>query len=474
MASIYTNTTSVQNAFHIEFNKPLDDRMSHESVDSFLISKSNPTACPLYKKAYVGMPVSVLNADRTAALLYVCKDATPYIFQGAGKPGAADVTAETISKYWTLMSGGEYKLVKLSQANNGMLATYKMQYKAPGKDTFSDISGADSIDIPKDYLLKEVHLCKASYNGSKYTETSKPSSSSWNTDNNDVYIHFIWFTKDGGSEKTSETYLKVSDVINVDVTEINAHIDASIAAVNKHIDNSYVSLNSSVASHINASVNAINTHIDASIAAVNRHIDSSYVSLNSSIASHIDASVNAIKTQITTSLNTLTAKIDASWVAVNNHIDSSYVSLNSSVASHIDASVNAINTRIDSSLATLNSAIDASWAAINSSFVTLDSSFIEVAQYVDSSIKTMSAHIEQYDAVHAAAFTDLDTRVLANKNAIGKLDSSVKSIDSSVKETDLVYAAALADFKKQFDASIGDLVRRVAALEAAAAASTSA
>ena len=125
-STIYTNTTSLQNAFHIEFNKPLDDRMSHESVDSFLISKNNPTACPLYKKAYVGMPVSVLNEDRTTALLYVCKDATPYIFQGDGKQGAADVTAETIGNYWTLMSGGEYKLVKLSTANDGMLATYKM------------------------------------------------------------------------------------------------------------------------------------------------------------------------------------------------------------------------------------------------------------------------------------------------------------------------------------------------------------
>ena len=387
MSAIYTNTTSLQNAFHIEFNKPLDDRLSHNSVESFLISKSNPTACPLYKKAYVGMPVSVLNADRTAALLYVCKDATPYIFQGAGKPGAADVTAETIGNYWTLMSGGEYKLVKASTANDGMLATYKMQYKAPGQNTFSDIVGAASIDIPKDYLLKEVHLCKASYNGSKYTETSKQGSSTWNTDNNDVYIHFIWNTKDGNANKpTSETYLKVSDVINVDVTEINAHIDASIGKVYEYID----------------------------------------------------GSVNAIKTQITSSLTTLNAKIDASWVAINDYVDSTYVALDASVASHIDASLAAINTRIDSSYESLNS------------------SFVEVAQYVDSSIKTMSAHIEQYDAVHAAAFTDLDTRVLANKNAIGKLDSSVKSIDSSVKETDLVYAAALAD-----------LERRVAALEAA-------
>lgn len=382
MASIYTNTTSLQNAFHIEFNKPLDDRLSHNSVESFLISKNNPTACPLYKKAYVGMPVSVLNADRTAALLYVCKDATPYIYQGNGKPGAADVTAETIGNYWTLMSGGEYKLVKASTANSGMLATYKMQYKAPGQNTFSDIVGAASIDIPKDYLLKEVHLCKASYNGSKYTETSKQGSSTWNTDNNDVYIHFIWFTKDGGSEKTSETYLRVSDVINVDVTEINAHIDASIAEVNRYTDNSYANLNSSV-------------------------------------ASHIDSSVNAIKTQIASSLAALNSSIDASWVAINNHIDSSYVSLNSSVASHIDASVNAINTRIDSSLATLNSAIDSSWVAINTRIdnsydslnssvaLHIDSSVNAINTHVNSSVNAINAHIEEYDAVHAGAFTDL-------------------------------------------------------------------
>ena len=433
MASIYTNTTSLQNAFHIEFNKPLDDRMSHESVESFLISKNNPTACPLYKKAYVGMPVSVLNEDRTAALLYVCKDATPYIFQGDGKPGAADVTAETIGNYWTLMSGGEYKLVKLSTANDGMLATYKMQYKAPGKDTFSDISGADSIDIPKDYLLKEVHLCKASYNSGVYTETSKQGSSSWNTDNNDVYIHFIWFTKDGGTEKTSETYLRVSDVINVDVTEINAHIDASIAAVN-------------------------------------RHIDSSYVSLNSSVASHIDASVNAINTQIASSLAALNSSIDASWVAINNYIDSTYVTLNSSVASHIDASVNAINTRIDSSLATLNSAIDASWAAINSSFLTLNSSMAEVTQYVDSSIKTMSAHIEEYDQVHAAAFNDLDIRVTANKNAITDIDSSVKTIDSHIEEYDAAHAGAFTDVDRRMREIVTRLdaiERRLTALESA-------
>ena len=383
MASIYTNTTSLQNAFHIEFNKPLDDRMSHESVDSFLISKNNPTACPLYKKAYVGMPVSVLNEDRTAALLYVCKDATPYIFQGNGKPGAADVTAETIGNYWTLMSGGEYKLVKLSTANDGMLATYKMQYKAPGKDTFSDISGAASIDIPKDYLLKEVHLCKASYSGGVYRETSKPSSSSWNTDKNDVYIHFIWFTKDGGTEKTSETYLRVSDVINVDVTNINS-----------------------------------------SIAAINRHIDSSYVSLNSSVASHIDASVNAINTQIASSLAELNSSIDASWVAINNYIDSTYVTLNSSVASHIDASVNAINTRIDSSWVAINTHIDSSYESLNSSLA-------EVTQYVDSSVKTIDSHIEEYDAAHAGAFTDFDRRMREIVTRLDVIERRLAALESA-------------------------------------------
>ena len=305
MASIYTNTTSLQNAFHIEFNKPLDDRMSHESVESFLINKTNPTACPLYKKAYVGMPVSVLSADRSAALLYICKDATPYIFQGDGKPGAADVTTETIGNYWTQMSGGEYKLVKLSTANDGMLATYKMQYKAPGKDSFADLVGGASIDIPKDYLLKEVHLCKASYSNGKYTETHKQGDSGFDDDTNTLCVHFVWNTKDGTGEQ-SETYIPVKSIIDVDallehidssVKAINAHIDASLNAINTRIDSSYVSLNSSIASHIDASVNAINTHIDASIAEVNTHIDGSLNAINTRIDT-LDSSINAIDSSI--------------------------------------------------------------------------------------------------------------------------------------------------------------------------------
>ena len=157
-----------------------------------------------------------------------------------------------------------------------------MEYEAPGASDYTPLNDC-IINIPKDYVVKEVHLCKAEFDGSVYTETSQEGDADWDDDENDVYIHFIWQTKDSAA-KRSETYLRVSDVINVDVTEINAHIDASIAevnrnilssvkAINDHIDSSYVSLNSSIASHIDASVNAIN-----------KHIDSSYVSLNSSIA----------------------------------------------------------------------------------------------------------------------------------------------------------------------------------------------
>ena len=112
----------------------------------------------------------------------------------------------------------------------------------------------------------------------------------------------------------------------------------------------------------------------------------------------------------------------------------------------------AINTRIDSSYESLNS------------------SFVEVAQYVDSSIKTMSAHIEQYDAVHAAAFNDLDIRVTANRNAITEIDSSIDTINSSINaiNSSIDYIdSSISEMDEVRAAAIVDLARRVAALEAA-------
>ena len=382
MNSLYTNATPLNGGFNIAFNKPLDDRIAQQGVSSLYINKTNPTDCPLYGKVYNEMVVAVYVGGEV--VLYACKDASPYEDTGAGNPSKLTINADNLSTYWTQMSGGQYRLNKLASAVGDNLASYQMEYKAPGASAFTPLNDC-TINIPKDYVVKEVHLCKATFDGSEYTETSEQGDGGWDDDDNDVYIHFIWQTKDSAA-KRSETYLRVSDVINVDVTEINEHIDASIAEVNKHIDSSWVSLNNK---------------IDASWVSLNNHIDSSYVSLNSSVASHIDASVKAINNHIDASwvaLNThidsswvsLNSKIDASWVSLNNHIDSSYASLNSSVASHIDASVKAINAHIDSSWVALNTHIDASVKAINNH---IDASVKSINTHIDSSVKSINASI---------------------------------------------------------------------------------
>lgn len=411
MNSLYTNATPLNSGFHIDFNKPLDDRIAQQGVSALYINKTNPTACPLYGKVYNEMVVAVYIGGEV--VLYACKDASPYEDTGSGNPSKLTIDANNLSTYWTQMSGGQYRLNKLPSAVGDNLASYQMEYKAPGASDFTPLNDC-TINIPKDYVVKEVHLCKAEFDGRVYTETSQQGDSDWDDDDNDVYIHFIWQTKDSAAKK-SETYLKVSDVINVDVTNINAHIDASIAEVNKHID---------------SSVKSINTHIDSSWAALNKHIDSSYVSLNSSVASHIDASVKAINTHIDASwvsLNThidsswvsLNNKIDSSWVSLNRHIDSSYVALNSSVASHIDASVNAIKNNIDSSWVALNTHIDASVKGINDH---IDASVKSINTHIDSSVKAINNHID---------------------SSVNKLEEKIASINSSINNADIKFNGSM-------------------------------
>ena len=423
MNSLYTNATPLNGGFHIDFNKPLDDRIAQQGVSALYINKTNPTACPLYGKVYNEMVVAVYIGEEV--VLYACKDASPYEDTGSGNPSKITINADNLSTYWTQMSGGQYRLNKLASAVGDNLASYQMEYKAPGATEYTPLNDC-TINIPKDYVVKEVHLCKASFDGRVYTETSQQGDSDWDDDENDVYIHFIWQTKDSAA-KRSETYLRVSDVINVDVTEINKHIDASIAEVNKHID---------------ASVKAINTHIDSSWVAINRHIDSSYVSLNSSVASHIDASVKAINTHIdaswvslNTSINSslvsLNNKIDASWVSINKHIDSSYVSLNSSVASHIDASVNAINTHIDSSWVSLNTSINSTVKSINDH---IDASVKSINGHIDSSVKSI---IEYVDASIAKVNSHIDASI--NK-LTERVDSSCDELAAELARIDLVRA----------------------------------
>ena len=138
MNSLYTNATPLNGGFHIDFNKPLDDRIAQQGVSALYINKAKPTVCPLYGKVYNEMVVAVYIGGEV--VLYACKDASPYENTGSGKPSKVTVDTNNLSTYWTQMSGGQYRLNKLASAVGDNLASYQMEYKAPGASDYTPLN----------------------------------------------------------------------------------------------------------------------------------------------------------------------------------------------------------------------------------------------------------------------------------------------------------------------------------------------
>ena len=107
-------------------------------------------------------------------------------------------------------AAAQYRLVAAQTPTEDMFKTYQLQSKVPGEDSWSDVQDS-VIDIPKDYVLKEVHICKAELNGGDYTETSRPGDQNWDTDTHPQYLHFIWQTKEPAADD-SESYILITDL----------------------------------------------------------------------------------------------------------------------------------------------------------------------------------------------------------------------------------------------------------------------
>ena len=108
--------------------------------------------------------------------------------------------------------GNTYTIKATSIPTDGFLKTYQLyQTNAAGVETA--VTDA-KIDIPKDFVLKEAHLCKVTTeivdDEIIYTETAKATDSDFDTAQGEIYLHFIWHTKDV-STMTSETFIKVTD-----------------------------------------------------------------------------------------------------------------------------------------------------------------------------------------------------------------------------------------------------------------------
>ena len=264
---------------------------------------------------------------------------------------AVNVDDNTIKLVNNALAVGQYKIEKAGTATDGFLASYKLKYKAPGSSSWVDVSGGNMIDIPKDFVLKSVHICKASYDSAsgKYTESSTPADAGWAADTNDVYFHFEWMTVDSGTT-TTETFLRVADVIAADIVSINtsiAKLETSVGILKSNINSSYVEINNRIDASLNTLVRNVNTslgdmqsRINASYDSLSTHINASYVAVNN----HINASYNAVNQHIDASYVALTNKMDASHNAMVSSINASYIEVNQ----HIDASIDSLDDKINS------------------------------------------------------------------------------------------------------------------------------
>lgn len=256
-------------------------------IGQFTEDKINNVIDPSINKLedYVGSDGNITNRGNAGGITVTpTKDADSV---GYSYGLSVNVDDDTIKLVNNALAVGQYKIEKAATATDGFLSSYILKYKAPGSSSWVDVSGGNLIDIPKDFVLKSVHICKASYNSGtgKYTETSTPSDAGWAADTNDVFFHFEWMTVDSDST-TTETFLKVADVIAADIVSINTSIgllEDGIEDLNNHIDSSYVEMQTEVGGRlddlhelIDSSIEELHEVINTSFGEMQSAIDSSY------------------------------------------------------------------------------------------------------------------------------------------------------------------------------------------------------
>ena len=307
MGYVYTGRQIINNTFRLDGHSPLDSRTVLSSVSDVYINHENKDACELYLNAYAGMVISAFD-DNHNVVLITLNDHTPYTkdntsidvtsenfetywniigkftedkIQNVIDPSinkiedyvgsntnvtnnggitvtpskdassvgysyglSVNVDDDTVKLVDDTLEVGQYKIERCDVPTDDFLVSYKLMYKAPGSSSWIDVTDGNMIDIPKDFVLKSVHICKAYYDDSTgtYVESSLPGDSGWDSDTNDVYFHFEWMTKDSDAT-VSNTFLRVADVIAADIVSINTSIgllEDRDEELQHNIDSSYV------------------------------------------------------------------------------------------------------------------------------------------------------------------------------------------------------------------------------------------
>lgn len=485
---MYINKQKFNDGLSIQGQVPVDDRLYLDSLQDLMITLASASSSKLYSRAYKGMTVVIGDTND----ILICTNADPYT---PGKLTSQNpVSMTTYLTYWkdvtdkTKMVDGDsikvisdkltgtlYRMEKLNvSTGSGLYSSYALSVKTPGASAYTLMT--PHIDIPELQVVNDVHVCKAVYNESKhtYTETARQGDPNWDTAPGDVYLHIIWYTKDDDSDptddKSKETYIKVSDMISVDVTGLQDQITDLSTRTKSNVDK------------INSSINSINSSIRSikfDVSTLDKTLTNSIAQNVSTLTVKIDDASSREQQHYTSitgtvdDLSTRTAQkfVDTSTFFANRVNDvSSYVntridSINSSLTRYVtdvstrfaaeESSLNAHMDRLDSSYRWM----DASFVRIDSSFRDLDSSVKEAIAYSSSIFDDVSTQ----ELIMAAAVIRIDTSIKYIQERMGTMtygsgstiDSMMQTMGAAKGTEDYNYVAEDVDMGALFDAEIG-------------------
>ena len=237
-------------------------------------------------------------------------------------------------------TGNTYSIKSLAIPTDGFLKTYQLyQTDAAGNETAIPNS---IIDIPKDYVLKEVHLCKATTeevdNVIVYTETAISTDPDFDQAEGELYLHIIWQTKDV-STMTSETYIKVTDMAPVYTGDADANTS----------DGKYITISDSHVVSLDTSklYDDIIEPLDASVQNIFKQLEDDEKVLVEYFTI-LDTSIN----QNTYDISTLRAELESSDQDLED-LEEYLENLNSSVSNIEENYVQSVNASIKNSSLTL-------------------------------------------------------------------------------------------------------------------------
>ena len=439
---MYTNKQIFNDGIRFQGQVPADDRTYIDSLSDLYITPATQTSSALYGRAYKGLIVVVGTSDGSDANILVCKKATPY------NPGSTEsVSATNYLTYWrditdkTKMvdasrgikviqdkfTGTLWKINKIANPATGVFASYALAAMAPDGNSYVNVSGSAQIDIPELEVVDDVHVCKATYDAAThtYTETARQGDPNWDTAAGDVYLHIVWNTKDDDSDptddKSSETYIKVSDMISVDVTDLQRQIDDVSTRLKNQITKEENDVNA-----LNKRIADVSTDVSTLAGYVNTTISQNVNTLQTNINS-VSTNLSNTSTALNNSISDLSSNLNNEISDVSSDLRELINTKTESASTYFSGIISDVSSRLDEQITKESNDVSGITGRLN----TLDVSYGILTTTVNELTDHLNASVaEAVDAYRNAsnALDDVSTQEMVMAAAIIKIREDISTL----------------------------------------------